>query len=1505
MIKGKQARQVVYDPQDERDSCGVGFVGRINGKGDHEIVRRGLEVLVNLEHRGAVGGDRNTGDGAGILIQVPDRLFRQECAETGTRLPPPGHYGVGMLFLPSLPEAANTCRRRLEKIVQREKLEFLGWRDVPVHPDCLGKLALTTMPAIAQIIVGRGKTPAEDLEKNLYLLRRQAEKNLDDIPGFYVASLSSRTLVYKGMFTASQISAFYPDLADERVLSAFALVHQRYSTNTLPTWKLAQPFRMLAHNGEINTLRGNINRMRARSNVLRSDRFRSDFEKLLPVIDESGSDSAVFDNVLELLVRSGRSLPHSIMMMIPEAWGARFHISEDRRAFYEYHSAIMEPWDGPAAIVFCDGDYLGATLDRNGLRPARYTITRDGLIILASEAGVLEVKPKNILQRGRLQPGKMFLVDLHQGRIVPDNEIKARVSRARPYRRWVKDNRIELRGMQAPAGLPPVEPEKLLHLQQAFGYTSEDLSTIIAPMAARGQEPIGSMGNDAALAVLSRRPQLLFSYFKQLFAQVTNPPIDPLREELVMSLMSWVGRERNLLEESPQHCRRLKLPHPILTLEDLARLRRNHNPELETAQVDITFPADGDGAALASSLNYVFDLACSRINEGATIIILSDRNVDEDNAPIPSLLAVAGLHHHLIRRGLRSQAGIVVETGEAREVMHLALLLGYGANAICPWLAFSTIRRLVDEGLLSRPLRPELALDNYITALKKGLLKTFSRMGISTIRSYQGAQIFEAVGISPEVIETYFSGTVSRIGGIGLEEIAEETIQRYRAAFAENHLLEAGGDYRVRAGGEKHLWSAEAVEALQQAVRTDDYESFRRYAELIDDQSRQHATLRSLFEFCPGDAVPLEEVEGEREIVRRFVGAAMSFGSLSREAHETIAVALNRLGARSNSGEGGEDPERMIPDPGGESRRSRIRQIASGRFGVTTRYLAGADELQIKMAQGAKPGEGGQLPGHKVSPEIARVRHTTPGVTLISPPPHHDIYSIEDLAQLIFDLKTANPRARVSVKLVSENGVGTIAAGVAKARADTVIIAGYDGGTGASPLTSIRHAGLPWELGLAETQAALIHNRLRDRIRVQTDGQLKTGRDVVIAACLGAEEFGFGTTLLVSLGCALVRKCHLNTCPMGIATQDPKLRERFRGRPEHVERFLIFIARQIRECLAKLGARSLDEIIGRTDLLCFEPALSHYKTKGLDLSGLLQAAATTGVPRRQLSNQEPVETVLDEEILAECRDSLERNPHLELTREIRNIHRAVGTRLSGEIVRRHPDGLPADSFQLTFQGSAGQSFGAFLAPGVSLRLEGEANDYLGKGMSGGKIVVVPPAGTGFVAHENVITGNTVLYGATGGEVFILGLAGERFGVRNSGATAVVEGVGDHACEYMTGGTVVVLGPTGNNFAAGMSGGVAYVYDENELFDTRCNLDMVELESVWQADDTARLRELIEQHHRLTGSEKARWILENWEARLPLFVKVMPIDYRLALERMRLEEDVDRETVSATEEVYDG
>ncbi|MBM4018880.1 MAG: glutamate synthase large subunit [Planctomycetes bacterium] len=1513
----------LYDPASGHGSCGVGFVARLDAQPHHQVVQDAVQILINLEHRGAVGGDKLTGDGAGLLLQIPDAFFRKELGATvaaAARRPPlpqPGGYAVGMVFLPADAALAPRCAAALEAAARDEGAEVLGWRSVPTSADHLGELARSTQPLVRQVLLGRGRIAPDSFERKLYVIRRRAEKQVAPWTGrdagrFYVASLSSRTIVYKGMLRGSQLVPFYPDLGDPALASAFALVHQRYSTNTLPTWNLAQPLRMLGHNGEINTLRGNVSHMRAREADLASDLLGADLPKLLPAIVEGGSDSAMFDNVLELLVMAGRSLPHAAMMMVPEAWGPKFHMSDDKRAFYEYHAAVMEPWDGPAALVFTDGRYIGATLDRNGLRPCRYTVTRDGYVVLASETGVLRFGPERILRLGRLQPGKMFLVDLEQHRIVPDNEIKAKVSRQRPYRRWVRDNRIELRGLFTPSDVPTDLAPVVLARQQAFGYTEEELKMVIGPMASRGQEAVGSMGNDAALAVLSDRPQLLFAYFKQLFAQVTNPPIDPLREELVMSLMNFVGAERNLLAETPEHVRRLKLPHPVLTLEDMMRLRKGRPPDIVARDIDILMPAGADGPALQRALDALFAQAERAVAEGATLLVLTDMRADRDRAAIPALLATAGLHHHLIRRGLRTRAGLVVESAEVREVMHFALLVGYGANAVCPHLAMATVRRLAEENRLEQALSPEDAADNYITAVKKGLLKTFSRMGISTIRSYFGAQIFEAVGLAQGVIDRCFCGTASRVGGIGLDEIAREACALHRRGFpAEGPppaLLDAGGQYHVRAGGENHLWSPEAVCTLQQAVRTNDYKMFKRYSAIVNDRSRSRVTLRSLLEFKAAAPVPLEEVEPVDAVVRRFVASAMSFGSISKEAHETIAAAMNRLGARSNCGEGGEDPARCRTPASGGSTRSAVKQVASGRFGVTTEYCVNCDELQIKMAQGAKPGEGGQLPGHKVSAEIARVRHTTPGVTLISPPPHHDIYSIEDLAQLIYDLKSVNPHARVSVKLVSEIGVGTVAAGVAKGRADMVLVAGHDGGTGASPLTSIKHAGLPWELGLAETQQTLVASRLRDRIRVQADGQLKTGRDLAVAALLGAEEFGFGTAILVALGCIMMRKCHMNTCPVGVGTQDPELRRRFAGRPEHVERFCRFIAQELRELMARLGFRTVDEMVGRADMLDAAPAVDHYKARGLDFSRILaRAEPGGGTALRCVRPQDhELDGRLDRELLARLEPALARRQPVRIEMPIRNIHRAVGAAVSGEIVRRFgPQGIPDDTIQFIFNGSAGQSLGAFLAPGVTIRVEGDANDYLGKGMSGGRIILAPPAGSHFQPHENVIVGNTVLFGATGGEAFISGVAGERFAVRNSGATAVVEGVGDHGCEYMTGGTVVVLGQTGYNFAAGMSGGVAYVYDESELFGARCNLDMVDLESVWADEDAAALHALLEKHLRYTASPRARTLLDDWDAHRPLFVKVMPIEYRKALERMKHRESRDTETVSATEEVFHG
>ncbi|MFH0921923.1 MAG: glutamate synthase large subunit [Fibrobacterota bacterium] len=1507
----------LYNPAYEHDSCGVGLVARIDGVPCHSVIEDGLQVLINLEHRGAKGGDKRTGDGSGIMVRIPDAFFRRELAVRKIILPSAGNYAAAMIFLPSQKKLRAVCEEVFERIVIEEGGAFLGWRDMPFNESALGDLARSTQPGIRQAFMGPGNIPADRLGVKATVIRRLVEKEIasrrdGDYSQFYICSFSDRTFVYKGLFSGTQLREYYPDLSDPDFKSPFSIMHQRYSTNTMPTWHLAHPYRFVAHNGEINTLRGNINRMKAREAILASEVLGADIDKIKPVVVEGGSDSAIFDNILELLVLAGRSIPHAMFMMVPQAWGAKFHISEDVRAFFEYHSSFMEPWDGPAALVFTDGRYVGATLDRNGLRPSRYTITRDGRIILASETGVLDIPGPQVLRKGRLQPGRMLLVDLVEKRIVPDNEIKAKVCRQRPYRHWLKDNHIELRGLFTPAEIPAENPDTLLKKQLVFGYSEDELKFVLAPMASHGQEAVGSMGDDTPLAVLSDRPKSLFVYFKQLFAQVTNPPIDPLREELVMSLTTFTGRERNLLAETPEHCRRLKLPHPILTPDDMERVRRSQHPDVVARDLDIVFPLKGDGDALRRALDLVFREAVRHISEGATFLILTDRKMSGQFVPIPVLLALSGLHHFLIRQGLRTSVGLIVETGEAREIMHFALLVGYGANAVCPNTAFSTIRSMAESGQLEGAPGLNEVTDNYITAIKKGLLKTFSRMGISTLRSYCGAQIFEAVGLKREVIDAYFCDTPSRVEGIGLDEIAMQVNLRHKRAFGEpddiRKALDFDGMYNVRTGGEKHRMSPAAIARIQKAVRTNDAGAFADYVRVIDDPEGARVTLRSLFRFKAGTPVPLKDVESATSIVKRFVASAMSFGSLSQEAHEAIALAFNRIGSRSNSGEGGEAPERAQPRPDGTSLRSRVKQVASGRFGVSTEYLVSADELQIKMAQGAKPGEGGQLPGHKVSADIARVRFTTPGVTLISPPPHHDIYSIEDLAQLIHDLKCVNPAAAISVKLVSEVGVGTVAAGVAKAKAELVLISGYDGGTGASPLTSIKYAGLPWELGLAETHQALLANGLRDRIRVQTDGQMRTGRDIAIAAMLGAEEFGFGTILLVTLGCVMLRKCHLNTCAMGVATQDPELRKNFKGKPEHVERFLMFLAEDLRGHMARLGFRTVSEMIGRSDCLEADIPHDHYKLRGLDFSALLfRSAAFTERPQYCIHPQDhELDKSLDNELLRLAAPALERGEKIRARMSIRNVDRTVGSMLSGEIVRRKgARGLPDDTIHIDFTGTAGQSLGAFLAPGVTFRIEGDANDYVGKGMSGGRIILTPPADTTFLAADSIIAGNTVLYGATGGTVFINGQAGERFAVRNSGATAVVEGVGDHGCEYMTGGTVVVLGGTGNNFAAGMSGGTAYVYDPSQLFDTRCNLDMVDLEGVWTESDRSQLQRLLEEHWKETGSRRARAILDNWETHLPLFVRVVPVDYRKSLERMAQARHRDDDTVSATEEVFNG
>jgi len=1512
--------QGLYNAQFEHDACGVGAVANILGQPSHDILQMGKAVLLNLMHRGAAGADEATGDGAGILFQLPHEFLSATAQELGFELTDPLSYGLGMVFGPKDPAVRGRCDRLLEEALEHYGLGVLGWRDVPVRPECLGDLARAAEPSIKQVFVDGRQFTDETLEGRLYLARKRCERLVRRHVGpvgedYYVCSLSCRTVAYKGMFLAPQLFDYYPDLSDRRMATALAVVHQRYSTNTFPNWRLAQPFRLVAHNGEINTLSGNINRMRAREMLMSSPVFGQEaMEDLLPVLSPGGSDSACFDNVLELLVRAGRSLPHAVMMMIPEAFGPSYHISTDKRAFYEYHAAIMEPWDGPAAMVFTDGRLVGGTLDRNGLRPCRYVLTTDNLLVLASEVGVIDFPPQQVRVRGRLQPGKMFLVDTVEGRLIVDNEIKGKIARQKPYRRWLEENRIELRGLFGPPKTVPCDEQTLARRLRLFGYTREDLQVILTPMAANGQEPVGSMGTDTPLAVLSDRPRLLFDYFKQRFAQVTNPPIDPLREGLVMSLMSFTGKQRNLLEETPEHCRQLKLAHPILTNDDLQRLGEARREDFKVVRLDALFEADeqAPGEALHRGLEQLIDAAEQAIRQGASLLILSDRQADQRRAPIPSLLAVSAVHHGLLNRRLRGEAALVVESGEPREVMHFCLLVGYGANAINPYLALEAIDELHRRRDIPPSIEPDKLVDNYVVAVKKGILKTMSKMGISTLRSYHAAQLFEAIGLNHELVHRYFTGTPSRIEGVGLDVIATESLRRHGRAYAEPASgamdVEFGGEYQFRRDGENHLWNPQSIAALQHAVRTDDRSTYDRFSRSVDDQSHKLSTLRGLFEFTPGRPVGLEEVESVEDIVKRFYTGAMSHGSISKEAHETIALAMNRLGAMSNTGEGGEDPDRYVSLPSGDSLNCGIKQVASARFGVTINYLAHAKMLQIKMAQGAKPGEGGQLPGHKVTDEIAKLRHATAGVSLISPPPHHDIYSIEDLAQLIYDLRCANPAAKVSVKLVAEVGVGTVAAGVAKANADEVLISGHDGGTGASPLSSIKHAGIPWELGLAETQQTLVLNGLRDRILVQADGQMKTGRDVVIAALLGAERFGFGTSALVSLGCILMRKCHHGTCPVGIATQEPQLRKRFAGRPEHLMNYLRFVAQEVRELMAQLGFRRFDEMVGRVDRLAVRQALEHWKARGLDFSAVFQPPdATGGKAIRCIRPQTAtLGDHLDWTILPKVAAAMEKSRKVCLEMPIRNVHRAVGTILSNRIVVAHgPEGLPDGMIELTLRGSAGQSFGAFLSPGVTLRLIGDANDYLGKGLSGGRIIVQTPPQAPYEPHENIIVGNTLLYGATRGEAFINGLAGERFAVRNSGATAVVEGVGDHACEYMTGGVVVVLGVTGRNFAAGMSGGIAYVLDEHQLFDTLCNLDTVDLESLHQADDQQLLHDLVSRHHLYTGSRQAKRILDNWREMVGKFVKVMPLDYRRALQRLREREQRGTEFTPATEEVFRG
>ncbi|MHB8813902.1 MAG: glutamate synthase large subunit [Steroidobacteraceae bacterium] len=1499
MPPGKQG---LYDPWFEHEACGVGFVVDVKGRKSHRILEQAIQVLRNLDHRGACGCEANTGDGAGVLIQMPHAYFQHVAKKDRLfSLPGPGEYASGLVFFPRNP----TRRRRLvevfEHIIQSEGQIVLGWRTVPVNNSSLGETARAGEPFIRQVFIGRGPGVRDEMEfeRKLYIIRKRAyseirTSTIDGAEYWYLCSLSHKTFVYKGMLLTEQLTRYFTDLEHPAIETALALVHSRFSTNTFPSWDRAHPYRYLAHNGEINTLRGNYNWMKAREALFASELFGEDTPKILPVVNPNGSDSAMLDNTLELLVLAGRSLSHAMMMLIPEPWSNHESMDPDLKAFYQYHSSLMEPWDGPASIAFTDGKQIGAVLDRNGLRPSRYYVTKDDLVIMASEAGVLDVPPQDVVRKGRLQPGRMFLVDTEQGRIIGDEEIKRTVATEHPYRVWLDEHLVHLQDLPAAAELPPPDPDMLRARQIAFGYTFEDQRTLLEPMAKNGVEAVGSMGNDTPLAALSARPRLLYDYFKQLFAQVTNPPIDCIREELITASEVWLGSEGNLLRPQPADCRRLELKGPILTNEEFAKVRRLALPGLKVGSLSILFRASRGEKGLTKSVEELC-LAARRLieDEEVNILILSDRGVSREFAAVPALLAVSALHHYLIREGLRTRVSLALETGEAREVHHFALLIGFGCSVVNPYLAFETLEGLIHEGLVTN-VDSKLACKNFVKAATKGVIKVMSKMGISAIQSYHGAQVFEAVGLATDIIDQYFTWTASRIGGIGMETVAQEVLIRHRDAFparaANGHALETGGIYQWRADGEHHLFNPESIHRLQKAVRSGSYATYKSYATLIDDQSKTLATLRGLLEFAPSEPVPLEEVEPIESILRRFKTGAMSYGSISKEAHETLAVAMNSIGGKSNTGEGGEDPERYRPLPNGDSKNSAIKQVASGRFGVTSQYLVNAKELQIKMAQGAKPGEGGQLPGTKVYPWIAKTRHTTAGVGLISPPPHHDIYSIEDLAELIHDLKNANREARISVKLVSEVGVGTIAAGVAKAHADVVLISGYDGGTGASPQTSIQHAGLPWELGVAEAHQTLVLNNLRSRIAVEADGQLKTGRDVVIAALLGAEEFGFATAPLVAVGCIMMRVCHLNTCPAGVATQDPRLREKFAGKPEHVVNFMRFIAQDMREIMAQLGFRNVEEMIGRVDRLSPKKAVDHWKAKGFDFSNILyQPDVGAEVGRfRQIEQDHGLEKSLDVTTLLEiCRPAIERGETVRAELPIRNVNRVVGTITGSEITRKYgPEGLPDETIRIGFKGSAGQSFAAFMPRGMTFVLEGDANDHLGKGLSGGRIVVYPPAGSPFAPEENIIIGNVGLYGATSGEAYIRGMAGERFAVRNSGADAVVEAVGDHGCEYMTGGRVVVLGPAGRNFGAGMSGGIAYVLDEAGDFASRVNPQMVGIERLEEAEEIARVRGMVERHRDLTGSERARYVLESWERLLPKFVAVVPKDFKRAVASLK-------------------
>ena len=1500
IMKKNQEQQGLYEPQTESDACGVGFVVDMKGRKSHAIVNNALTILNNLLHRGACGCEENTGDGVGILIQKPHKFFKRICEDINIILPDVDDYGTGMVFLPVDESQSNYCQEIFKKIILEENQKFLGWRNVPTNDDLLGPTAKEGEPTFKQIFIGKNENiDSSAFDRKLYIIRKRVENHIwnSDISEqnlFYVPSLSYRTFVYKGMLTGTQIEPMFPDLSEPDVESALALVHQRFSTNTMPEWKLAHPFRYISHNGEINTVRGNSNWMRARESLCKSELFGEELNKLFPIIPEGGSDSAILDNVMEFLYMSGRPLPHAVLMMIPEAWSGHETMDQKRKDFYEYHACLMEPWDGPASIAFTDGEVIGAVLDRNGLRPSRYYVTKDDMVVMASEVGVLDIEPKNIKIKGRLHPGRIFMVDTKQRRIIDDSELKEEFVNAEPYREWLENNLIPIEKLLLPKKTTNIDSETLLQRQQVFGYTYEDLKILMAPMAKNGMEPTGSMGTDTALAVLSNRSRLLYDYFKQLFAQVTNPPLDGIREELVTQVATTIGPESNLLKPTPASCRRIKINSPILTNDDLSKIFNINISGLKTKKVSILYDVKKGSRGLDNALNEVCRAVDIAIDDGYSIVILSDRGVNDKKTAIPALLATAGVHHHLIRNGKRTRLGLILESGEPRETHHFAVLLGYGIGAINPYLAFESLGDLIEKGHLSQ-ITQEEAATNFIKAVNKGLVKIMSKMGISTVQSYCGAQVFEAIGLEKEFVDKYFTWTASRIGGIGLDIIAKEMAQRHNNAYPKRGVqqkeLEWGGEYQWRRDGEYHLFNPDTVFKLQHATRSGQYDIFREYTSLVDEQNENLATLRGLFEFkFIENPIPIDEVEPIENIMKRFSTGAMSYGSISKQAHETLAIAMNRIGGKSNTGEGGEDPDRFTRDANGDSRRSAIKQVASGRFGVTSEYLANADDIQIKMAQGAKPGEGGQLPGTKVYPWIAKVRYSTAGVGLISPPPHHDIYSIEDLAQLIHDLKNSNPDARVHVKLVAEVGVGTVAAGVAKAHSDVVLISGYDGGTGASPMSSLKHAGLPWELGVAETQQVLVRNGLRDRIVVQTDGQLKTGRDVVIAALLGAEEFGFSTAPLVVMGCIMMRVCHLNTCPVGVATQNPELTKKFTGQPEFVENFFKYIAQEIREYMAQLGFRTIDEMIGQVDKLDARKAIDHWKAKGIDFSKILfKQEPREGDKIYCVKKQDHgLEKSLDiTQLIPLCNETLEKGKKVNIKTEIRNTNRTTGTILGYEITKRFGGkGLPEDTVNIHFNGSAGMSFGAFIPKGVTLTLEGDANDYIGKGLSGGKIIVYPPLESSFIAEKNILVGNVVLYGATQGEAYFRGIAGERFCVRNSGVNTVVEGIGDHGCEYMTGGRVVVIGKTGRNFAAGMSGGIAYVLDEQGDFEINCNKGMVDLDKLTDDEDAQTVKSLLSKHVYFTESVVAKNILNNWGHYESKFIKVMPRDYKRVLNAIK-------------------